>query len=453
MALSSVLDISQSGLSAFQSALNVTSNNIANADNPNYTKQQVILSSAGSQLLGQNYFGLGVNLGSIQRASNALIDQQIRTNNGVYSNFNTRNDLLTQVQNLFGEPSSNGLSSLTSAFFNAWQALSVTPNSITLRNNVIQAAQSMSNQIQDINNGIQTIKSSINTQLLNTVNQINSDLQKIHDLNVQIISAGATGGQPNDLMDNRDQVINDLSNLVNINVTYDNKNAASISIGGSFAVDGGSYNQLQVQNSNGKLIIVNSNGNSTITLNGGSAFALQDVYNNVIPSYQSGLDSYVNSLMTAVNKIHSQGYTLDNPPQTGENFFDSYTGGVLKINSQIMNNPSKIAVSADGTQGNGDLAVNIANIATAQDSSGATIQDNYSTLITKIASDTQNASNSADSYNTILQQLQNQKSSYAGVSTDEELTNVIKYQNAYNAAAKMISIANEMLQTLINTVQ
>ncbi len=453
MSVSDLLNISSSALSAYQSALNVTSNNIANSSNPNYSRQIVQLSSAGSQQLGGNYFGLGVDLASVQRATYNLTNQQIVSNNSLYSNNNTANGLLTQVQNLFGEPSNTGLSSLTTSFFNAWQALSVTPNDVTLRNNVVQAAQSMSNQITSINQGIQTINQSISSQLSGQVNQINSDLKQIHDLNLQIVTAQASGGSPNDLLDTRDSVINDLSNLVNINVSYDSNNSANISIGGTFAADAGSYTQFQVKNSNGALNIVGTNNGPTLNVSGGSVFALQNMYNNVIPGYQSSFDSYVNRIMTSVNNLMSTGYTLDNPPETNVKFFQSYSNGTLTINPQVVDNPNKIAVSSDSTNGNGNVAVQIATAINTKNSSGTTLQDDYSTLITKIATDTQNSGNLADSYNTMLQQLQNQKSSTSGVSTDEELTNVIQYQNAYNAAAKLVSIANEMLQTLINAVQ
>ena len=450
MSLGRIFDIAQSSLASFQGALDVTANNIANASNPDYSKQVADLSTNTSQQIGNLSWGTGVKLDDIRRVRDSLIDQQLRTNNQLYSNMNQRSTILSQVENLFSEPSNIGLSSLTSAFFNAWQQLSVSPNSITLRNNVIQAAQSMSTKISNINNGLDTVKSNIMSETSDKINSINADLKQIQNLNQQIFQSNSSGVAPNDLMDKRDKVIDDLSNLVNINVTYDSSNSAIISIGGVFAADKGSYVQLKSTLDNGKLKIITTDGNSTPNLSGGELFALTDLYNNTIPGYQSSLDGYVNNIVNAVNAQHTQGYTISNPPETSVNFFDSYTNGVLSINKDILNDPNKIAVSSDGTSGNGDIALNIANLATQKDANGSTILDSYSNLIAQIGTDNKNASDSAQAYQLSLNQLQNQKSSVSGVSIDEEMGNVIRFQRSYDASAKIISVADQMLQTLLN---
>ena len=250
-----------------------------------------------------------------------------------------------------------------------------------------------------------------------------------------------------------DFCVNHLLNLVNSNVTYDSSNSAIISIGGVFAADKGSYVQLKSTLDNGKLKITTTDGTSTPNLSGGELFALTDLYNNTIPGYQSGLDGYVNNIVSTVNAQHTQGYTLSNPPETSIYFFDSYTNGVLSINKDILNDPNKIAVSSDGTSGNGDIALNIANLATQKDANGSTILGSYSNLIAQIGTDNKNASDSAQAYQLSINQLQKQKSSVSGVSIDEEMGNVIRFQRSYDASAKIISIADQMLQTLLNILQ
>jgi flagellar hook-associated protein 1 FlgK len=217
-------------------------------------------------------------------------------------------------------------------------------------------------------------------------------------------------------------------------------------------VDRNTANQFTASEYKGKLIVTSTGNSAPVNLTGGEINAVTDVYNTYIPNYQTSLDNYVNRLMTSVNTLHSTGYSITNSTQSGANFFDSYTNGTLNINKDLVSDPNKIAVSSDGTSGNGDIATNIAAIANQKDTSGNTLTDNYSALISKIGSDTQYATNQADSYNTLLTSLNNQKSSYSGVSLDEEMTNVIQYQRSYEACAKVISTANAMLQTLIGMI-
>lgn len=452
MGLSRALNVAQSGLQVYQAALDVTSNNISNSSNTGYTRQKVVLASADPTSNGNFLWGNGVTLQDIQRVRDTLTDSQIRTNNSSYSYNDQSSTVLGNVQTLFTEPSKNGLSDVTSAFFTSWQNLAVTPNSVSLRNNVIQASQTLSNKIKTINDGIASVKKDTANELNDKIATLNTDLKQIQNLNGQITAASASGQTANDLMDTRDNLIDEISNLTNVNVTSDSNGAAVVTIGGTLAVDRTTVNQFSASEVNGKMVISSSNGSTLPNISGGEIVALTDAYNNKIPEYQSSLDSFVNRLMTSVNSLHATGYSVTNSTQSGANFFDSYTGGTLNINQDLVNDPNKIAVSSDGTASNGDVATSIADLVNTKDSTGNTIVDNYTSLISNIGSDTQYATNQADSYSTLLTQLNTQKSSYSGVSLDEEMTNVIQYQRSYEACAKVITTANAMLETLITMV-
>jgi flagellar hook-associated protein 1 FlgK len=446
------LNIAQSGLQVYQEALDVTSNNIANSSNTSYSRQKVILQSATPTATANYIWGNGVSLADIQRVRDTLTDSQIRTNNASYSYNSQLSTELDNVQSLFTEPSTNGLSTVASAFFTSWQNLATSPDSVTLRNNVIQSAQSLSDKVKTINDGIASVKKDTISELNDKLNTLNTDLKQIQNLNTQITASSASGQSANDLMDTRDGLINDISKLTTVSVTNDSTGAAVVSIGGVLAVDRTTANQFTASEYKGKLIVTSTGNSAPVNLTGGEINAVTDVYNTYIPNYQTSLDNYVNRLMTSVNTLHSTGYSITNSTQSGANFFDSYTNGTLNINKDLVSDPNKIAVSSDGTSGNGDIATNIAAIANQKDTSGNTLTDNYSALISKIGSDTQYATNQADSYNTLLTSLNNQKSSYSGVSLDEEMTNVIQYQRSYEACAKVISTANAMLQTLIGMI-
>jgi flagellar hook-associated protein 1 FlgK len=237
----------------------------------------------------------------------------------------------------------------------------------------------------------------------------------------------------------------------NITVSYDNSNSASVSIGGVFAADKENANQFSISEINGQATIV-SKDNISAVLNSGELFAETDIYSNEIPKDLASLDKLFSTFTDQVNSIHQSGTSIENPPGTNIKFFDSYSNGVLKINQALESNPNKIAVSSDGTTGNGDIATKIADLSSKALIDGQTLQDNYSSLISQIGTNKQSADQTTEATSLISQQLSTQKSSYSGVSVDEEMSNVLMYQRSYEASAKMVKVADDCLQTLLTMV-
>lgn len=452
MGISRIFDISQRSLATYQQALDIASHNIANASNPDYSRQKPVLSPDKSEYSGSFVFGTGVKLALIQRQRDNLIDSQIRANNQKYSDNSKRSDILGQVEQLFGEPSDLGLSNTMNSFFNSWSEASVSPNSSSLRFNLLRSAENLSNKVRDIYEGVTDIKSSLMDDAKNIVSNVNNYLKEIQSLNNQIFEVSLKNQQPNDLLDQRDVAIDKLSKLVNINVTTDSSNSSIVSIGGVFAVDKTVAKEFQLTEENGKLSVTSGVDGFPLNLTGGELFAVTDIYSKSIPGYLDKIDSMMNTLTDSVNQLHASGYTITNPKQTGVNFFDGYKDGVLTINQDIQLDPNKIAFSKDGTIGNAEIATKIADLRSAKLLNGATLPDNYGSLISEIGSQKQSSDQMAQSNQLILQQLDQQKSSVSGVSIDEEMANVIKYQRSYEASAKMIKIADEMLQTILNMV-
>ncbi len=452
MSLSSIFDIARRSLGVYQSALGVTSHNIANAANPDYSRQQVLFGTESPDVTAGFVWGTGVKITDINRIRDSLLDAQIRSNNQKYSSSNRQSNLLDQVQSIFAEPSDLGLSNLTTQFFSAWDELAGDPGSTTLRENVVQAASQFSSKVKSIHDDLNSMQADLMSEMNGKVSNVNDILKNIQSLNQQIFSQESVGQKANDLLDLRDKAIDDLSSLVNINVTYNDKNIAIVSVGGAFAVDGSKATEFKATIDNGKLGMVASDDTTKVTLTGGELQAISNTYSVKIPKYMNQLDSIVNTLFTSVNDAHKSGYTLDDPPQTGINFFDSYSNGNLKINKLILDDPNKIAVSGDGTSGNGEIASQISDLQNQKLFGGATITDSYASLVSGLGSDKQTADSSSKSYSLVVSQLQTQKSSISGVSVDEEMTNIITYQRSYDASAKLITVADQMLQTLIEMV-
>lgn len=452
MSIGRIFDISRRSLATYQRALDVTSHNISNANNLDYSRQQVTFSAEKPDVANGKLWGTGVTLNDVARVRNALVDNQLRANNQNYYSNDEKSQLLSQIEGLFNEPSDTGVAGLTTAFFNSWQELAVTPNSMALRYNVIRSADKLASKVQSINEGFDTLKTDIFNEMKSKIDTLNNTLSNIQSLNAQIFEQKTLGYNPNDLLDQRDKAIDELSQMVNINVSYDSSNTANISVGGTFAVDRSNVNTFSMKEVNGKLTLVSGAEETNAQINGGSLNALINVYSTDIPKYQNQLDDYLKAMINSVNDLHIQGSTIDVPPQTGIKFFNDFQSGKLSVNELIKNDPKKIAISQDGTAGNAVIGQSIADLASADILNGTTLSNNFSNLMSQLGTDKLTADQTSASSILVIQQLATQKASYSGVSIDEEMTNVIKFQRSYDASAKLIKVADDMLQTLLNMV-
>jgi flagellar hook-associated protein 1 FlgK len=450
--LSRIFNISTRSLDVYRKALDVTAHNISNADNKNYTRQVSNVSTAFPDKMDGFIWGAGVKMDSVERVRNQFIDNQLRESKQDNSFFEKQSILLGRVEQIFTEPTEYGLSELMTSFFNSWGELAVSPNSTALRENVIARAESISTRVDTIHRNLETTQREVFDEFNSKINSLNTILSKIHDLNVQVAQQVEAGYQPNDLLDSRDALIDEVNNLVDAKVAFDSSGSANISISGVLAVDLSQHVEFKVTAANGKLGLSTLQDYKLPEIHGGEMGALADVYSGKIPDYINKLDDIITTLFNTVNEIHSSGYTIDDPPQTGLNFFSRYVDGKLQINSEILEDPDKMAVSADGTSGNGDLALQIADLNNQLVLNNNTFIESYSSLISKIGNDTAKSQNLSSSTELVLQQLESQRSSYSGVSIDEEMANVIKFQRSYDASAKLISVADQMLQTLLEMI-
>ncbi len=452
MGISRIFDISRRSMMAYQQALDVSSHNIANAGNPNYSRQRAVISTERPEQYGGITWGTGMKIDDIIRIKDDLTQTQILSNNQNLNYYKTQSELLGQVEQVFSEPSDLGLSNLMTSFFNSWSQLAETPNSTPLRNNVVLAAKNLSSKVQSVHEDLDLIRSDMFHNFNDKVDELNGLLKEVRDLNREVIEDYAIGNTPNDLMDKRDEAIEKLSKLANIKVTYDNNGGANVSIGGVFAADAANFTEFRVEANDNELSIVSTTGDVKAKLTGGEMAGLAKVYGDEIPKYKEELDAVVQQLMDSTNSIHSSGYSLDDPPVTGINFFSDYSNGVLAINDEILDDPEKISVSADQTSGNGDIATQLANLNNEKVMDGSTINEKYSMMISSIGNDKQNQDSLVKSQEIVSLQLETQRSSESGVSVDEEMINVIRFQRSYDASAKLIAIADEMLQTVLNII-
>lgn len=462
MGVGRLLDMSVRTMSAYQSAIDVATQNISNAGSPDYTRQKVVLASETVN----NGQGAGVKIQDVLRIRDEILDTQLRKYQSTYSDNTKRSEVLQKIEAILGEPSEDGLSSYFTQFFNAWDELSANPTSIQLRLNVVQKAQQLSERFKDQIDGFSEIQYTLQKEATVKVEQINGYLKEIHDLNQKIYETEVRGNDANDLKDQRDKQIDSLSQLVNISVARNTYGAVQVNVGGIYGSDQSGYNQFKLAIVNGQMRLVQADNESAISIvNGGEFNAISDIYSNKINQYKTEFETLGQTFVNKVNEIHMSGNTLlsGGSSATGIPFFgelasdgsvvNAFIDGKMSINTTVLQNPKNIAASSvPGQDGNSEIANRIASVfKTKYNELGEnTFTDKYSEILSKIGMDKVIADNGIESGELVIQNLTNQKMSYSGVSIEEEMTNVMKYQRSYEAAAKLIKIADELLSTLIN---
>jgi flagellar hook-associated protein 1 FlgK len=453
MSVNKLFDISRRSLLTYQKALSITSNNVANANNPDYSRQRSLFSSVSPDYRTNISIGSGVQLTDVERIRDQIIDRQSWEYRQNFNSAQKQSSILANIESLFSEPSEQGMSVLLDKFFNSWDDLSVDPTSSALRSNVVYAAENLSVKLQNVYEGMTTLKQDLKKDSQVMVEDLNNYITELRHINKQIYEATVVNKGANDLLDKRDELLNKMSEIANIQVNIDEYGVANVSIGGVFAVDRiHSVNFEITEESNGKLALKTDDGNAKVALRSGELYGNFRSANEFIPEAKKQFDDLFNSIVFHVNQIHSQGYTTTDPPVDGVDFFEGYSNGVLKINQDIIDDPQMIAVSKDGTNGNNELALEMAKLQHDKLLNGATFADNYANIVGSLASEKQYQDQNTETFGLVLNQLEQQISSVSGVSIDEEMIDVLKYQRSYDASAKLISIADEMMKTVLQMI-
>ncbi len=449
-------DIGSSALDASQIGQDVTGNNISNANTAGYSLESVNLqegdpsydnSVASPTTPGQ--IGSGVSSGSIQRASDAFLTVQVNNSNSQQSSLSAQQNWLNQIQSAFNEPSNNTINTTLGAFFGAFASVENNPQDNGVKASAIQAGAAAAQMIQGAQQSLNSANTQITAQLKNDLSTVNNLGTQIAQLNVAIQQLTAQGASPNQLMDQRDLLISQVSGLANITTSTDANGSINVSIGATSLVQGVSSNTVS-------LSALQSNGD----LQSGEMAGLTTTQTN-LKGYQTNLDQLASQLITSVNQIHSQGTASDGT--TGLNFFTGTNASNIAVNSVLLNNPQKLAVAGatnpPGTTpapGDSSTATAIAALATATMTTGPltgqTMQGFYTTMVTAIGADGSSVNTNLTTAQAAKTQLVNQQQSIVGVNQDDELTKMIEYQRMYQAATKIITTQSSMLDSLISMV-
>ncbi|HUI09976.1 MAG TPA: flagellar hook-associated protein FlgK [Bacteroidota bacterium] len=452
--LSLILEIGKRALEAQQFGISVTSHNIANATTPGYSRQVAGFVPSQPLVTPSGLLGTGVDVAGVTRMRDAFLDQQSRDVNQSMSNASMQNQILTQVQSTFNEPSDNALSGVLTQFFNSWQSLSVNPEDSAARNSVLQSSTQLAQSFHTIDSQLTQLRASLQGDVTDKITSINTLTSQLSALDLQITNAQALGQADNDAMDQRDEKLQELSGLINIQVSYDSRGSMTVTSGGNVIASGAGAVALQSSVQGNQIVVQAGAGGPAVAVTGGELGGVLTMYNSTIPSTLGQLDQAAAALIARVNQIHQAGYGLGTPPPTGNAFFTGTGAADIAVNPAIAADTSLIAASGDGTPGDNTTALAIAGVQTENLMNGnsETIGDFYNNMVSTLGSSVDSTDNQSKQQQSVLTSLQNQQSSVSGVSLDEEMTNLITYQNGYSAAAKVISTVDSMFQTILTMV-
>jgi flagellar hook-associated protein 1 FlgK len=457
--LSGSLNIILQSMLAEQTAISTTSNNIANVNTPGYARQRVDLAERDPVHIGSLTLGTGVAISQITSLRDAVLDLRVNQETQQQGKLNAYLGTAQQVQALFNETSGSGLQSPLTAFFSSLSQLSANPSDLNARQGVLTAAQNLATAFNQAANNLSTIQRNVDLSVSQSVTQINSLTAQIAQVNAQVAAATSSGQNPGAFVDQRQQLLNQLSNLIDVSSIDAGNGSVTLttSAGAPLVVGGQSYQLTTNPDAATGLQHVYSQGTDiTSQITGGELAGEIQARDKEIPGVQNSLDALASNLANAVNAQHLKGFDL-NGAAGGNLFVPPPAGGVGASASMAVaiTDPTKIAASAGPAPGNPGDNTNANALLALQNQTivnGQTPLNAYSGMVFNIGNDVSTVKAEQQSGSQVLQQIQDLQGGVSGVDINEEAANLIRFQNAYQASARVASVVDSLLQTTINMV-
>ncbi|MFB4161673.1 flagellar hook-associated protein FlgK [Geomicrobium sp. JSM 1781026] len=442
------------GLMAQQQALKTTGHNIANANTPGYSRQRVNFSASQAfpapgmnapSIPGQ--IGTGVDVDSVQRIRNEFLDQQFRGEHGKAGYWEKVHESYIRMEDIMNEPTDHGLSSVMDEFWQALQVLADNPNDNSAREVVRQQGEALADTYNYMQSSLQTVQIELDKELEASVNKVNNLMQQIQDLSNDINRMEPHGYVPNDLYDQRDRLIDELSEYLPIEVERVGEAG-----GNSHPIAMGPI-QIHLTDANGDRIedglivpfddlpaLVYEDGGISINEitdlgNLGKISALHQSVHDTYPNMMGDLQDMMSSFVDAFNGVHNDG------SDESVDFFN-FSGDTLELSEAIRNNIQNINAGSSGSSDGSNALLLAAEI--------DELAEGYRTIIGQMAVKTSNAARNDYNSQSRLSTIDGNRMAMSAVSLDEEMVNMITFQHAYNAAARQITVIDEMLDTIIN---
>ncbi|MGM0884190.1 MAG: flagellar hook-associated protein FlgK [Bacillota bacterium] len=505
------LETARRSLFTTQSALNTTGHNIANANTAGYSRQVVNMTASRpidavgySKSVAAGQLGTGVEATSITRVREKFLDNQFRNENKSYGNFSVQLDTLSKLEGIVNEPSDTGLRTVISNFWNSWSDLSKNPENADGRKVVMEQTMAMVDAFNYTAKQLSDLKADLTENVEINLNTVNSLTTSIAQLNGEIRRVEGLGDSANDLRDQRDLLTDKLSGLVNIRVE-EQANGYRITMGSTELVQGetgtatdmaaitaafasGDLNSGAIYGTihsrdhfvEGYISELNNmvqtmaSGEFEVTLPKGSVLPEGTVLDGV--TYSGANRTLTDDLtvnVNGLNGLHQLGYNLAGD-EAGLPFFTDSTGGTsglnagtitlnpaIVANSNLIASSMRVTINVDGSEtvisGNNSLAVLFSqmrdtrfDLHSGTGKNKNTIDTYFRSVVGQLGVQAAEATRMQANQQIIVEQVESRRQSVSGVSLDEEMSNMIKFQHAYNAAARNMTMIDEILDKVIN---
>ena len=458
MNIFSMFNTGKQGLFASQYEMNVVEQNIANAGTKGYSRQKV------SKEATVPYPGIDIT--RVYRSVDAVLEKRINQVTQDYNYYDKLENSLSQIESYLNELNDGGITQRLDEFWSAWQELAneaATPSSDTtapspVRINLIQSAENLAKTIQDRYKGIFETGKTLQRDIGISLAEINKLLSDIAKYNEAISKTDRPEKEASELKDKRQKALNDLAELLDI--TYMEQPDKTVTVygpSGSLLVAGDTYWRLaRSVSSNGYVSIYWMTGKEPLRIEPkkGKLAAQLKVNNIVIPKYLAYLNEIAKAIINGVNSIHRTGFSVNGT--TGLNFFKGSGASDIAVDNTVVSNPNLIATSSKiYEEANNEIALKIASLKDTKVMAKGTftINEYVAQVVSQIGVEVKDAKDTKNIKNSILSSLKEKRSSVSEVNKDEELAKIMILEKQFQAASKIITVADSLLQTVINMVR
>jgi flagellar hook-associated protein 1 FlgK len=462
-----VFESAVSALASNSTAISIAAQNIANVNTPGYSRQYAVMSSRAPQNSGGSEVGRGVDIIGVKRIYDAFAESRLRASNSSRGRYSALASNLQQDESVFNEIGKSGLAEYLGAFFNSFGDLANDPTSLTARNSVLSKATILVDRFRSLDQSLRDARRFIDGDVQNAVTQINTLANDIADINNKI--RDATADESLVFNDQRTVKIKELAEFVDVSVVESEGGDFILYAAGVPLVSGTNVGTFSLESDAG-----NDNLNDVVfsVTNGGSETSISDritsgslkgffeVRDSNIPDYMDQLDELAYRLVSTFNTAHNAGYSMAG--NTGLDFFQDLgsatdAASLISLDSDVLGLPENLAAAGSAAEapGGNTVALTLAafdSTTVTFDSGNYTFVGFYGDFLSTIGAETGSALNQASFSEDIYTQASIARERISGVSLDEEQLDLVKFQSAFEASAKLVQIASDILERLSNLV-
>lgn len=450
--LLSAFHVGVSGLFAARMATENAQHNIANANTPGYSRQRLSLVQHHPQITPWGAVGMGVKVDGIDRITSRFLEAEMLRQHSALSSFTTTDQNLEAIEQVMGSTNADRIGDAMGAFFDSWSDLGTPPATEGKRQAVVSAGENLARQFNHVTRQLGDIRQQNAVQLEQRTGEVNALLQRVADLNTEIIRSDSRQAVANDLVDMRGQALAELSKLVDFETIERSDGSLDVAIGGVSVVTRNNVQELRLEGGTdpsdpSRSLVTGRRNPIEIRLREGELGALLEVQDQLIPDVQRQLDGLADDLMSRVNALHESG---TGPGGAGVAFFQGSGANGISVNGVLVADPGRVVTGESGAPGDNGLALEIAALAELSADGSSTLKGRYQSLVVGLATERASVANLREGQEVIAEGTRQRLENVRGVNVDEELADLVLYQRAFEASARVISTVDSMLDTLIN---